>query len=117
MENLPHYERILRPWGSFERYTLNDLSTVKIITVDPNQEFSLQSHVNREEFWKILSGTGDVTIGSKIDSFFPGDTFFTEKGVLHRLQAGPEQVVFLEIAFGEFDESDITRVEDDYGRV
>jgi hypothetical protein len=29
---------------------------------------------------------------------------------------GPEGLIFLEIALGEFDENDITRFEDNYGR-
>ena len=31
----------------------NTKSTVKIITVNPNSELSLQFHNNRDEFWKI----------------------------------------------------------------
>jgi hypothetical protein len=32
------------------------------------------------------------------------------------VQATTEQLLFLEIAFGEFDEKDIVRLEDKYGR-
>ena len=34
----------------------------------------------------------------------------------HGVAGGPEGLLFLEIAFGDFDEGDITRLEDDYGR-
>ena len=37
-------------------------------------------------------------------------------GFEHRVTGGPEGTTFLEIAFGDFDESDITRLEDRYGR-
>lgn len=37
-----------RPWGNFERFTHNEISTVKILTVNPNEELSLQYHHNRE---------------------------------------------------------------------
>jgi mannose-6-phosphate isomerase-like protein (cupin superfamily) len=45
-----------RPWGSFRRFTENEISTVKIITVNADQELSLQYHKNRDEFWKVLAG-------------------------------------------------------------
>ena len=46
----------------------------------------------------------------------PGDQFFGKRGNRHRVEGGPQGLVFLEIAFGEFEESDITRLEDRYGR-
>ena len=36
-----------RPWGAFERFTLNEPSTVKIITVNAGQTLSLQRHEHR----------------------------------------------------------------------
>jgi mannose-6-phosphate isomerase-like protein (cupin superfamily) len=116
MENLPNFEKDVRPWGQFERFTLNENSTVKIITVSAGEEFSLQTHANRDEFWRIVSGDGTLTIGEENHEASVGDEFFIPKGTAHRAQGGPEGLVFLEIAFGEFDESDIVRLEDDYGR-
>ncbi len=46
-ENLNIYEEE-RPWGVFRKFTDNKPSTVKIITVKPNEELSLQSHNKRE---------------------------------------------------------------------
>jgi mannose-1-phosphate guanylyltransferase/mannose-1-phosphate guanylyltransferase/mannose-6-phosphate isomerase len=117
MENLPHYEKDIRPWGQFERFTLNDPSTVKIITVNAGEEFSLQIHSRRDEFWRVIAGYGTITVGDEKHEATPGDEFFIETGSKHRAQGGEEGLVFLEIAFGEFDESDITRLEDKYGRV
>jgi len=116
MEDLTHYEKEDRPWGEFERLTLNEKTTVKIITVNPGEEFSLQTHEHRDEFWRVLSGSGTVHVGEKISEANVGDTFFISKGSQHRAQGGPKGLTFLEIAFGEFDESDITRLEDKYGR-
>jgi len=39
-----------RPWGNFEQFVKNKLCTVKIITILPRQETSLQFHRNRSEF-------------------------------------------------------------------
>ena len=57
MEGLSNYEKEVRPWGNFERFTLNEQSTVKIITVNPGEAFSLQVHGHREEFWRGVSYT------------------------------------------------------------
>ena len=105
-----------RPWGDFERFTLNEKTTVKIITVLPHQKLSLQTHQNRDEFWRIISGSGSVVIGDKTKSAKAGDSFFIERGQKHRALGGVETMQFLEIAFGEFDENDIVRLEDSYGR-
>lgn len=116
MEGLEHYEKEMRPWGNFERFTLNEKSTVKIITVNKGEEFSLQSHKHRGEFWRILSGTGVITLDSDTHTIDAGENFFSPVGHEHRMEGGPEGLVFLEIAFGDFDENDITRYEDKYGR-
>lgn len=116
MEGLSNYEKEIRPWGNFERFTLNEKTTVKVISVNPNQELSLQKHQHRDEVWKILSGSGTVTVQDAKTTAKSGDTFHIARGDLHRVAGGPEGLQFLEIALGEFDEHDITRLEDRYGR-
>ena len=116
MSDLSHHEKEVRPWGTFERFTLNEESTVKIITLEPLQAFSLQTHAERKEFWHILKGSGTITTGEKSHAAGVGDQFFIPVGEKHRADAGPEGLEFLEIAFGEFAESDIIRLEDRYGR-
>ncbi|HVV15353.1 MAG TPA: phosphomannose isomerase type II C-terminal cupin domain [Candidatus Paceibacterota bacterium] len=116
MKGLPNYAKDVRPWGQFERFTLNEKSTVKIITVKPNEELSLQAHEHRDEEWHILAGSGAVVIGDKKIAVKPGEDFFVSRGVKHRVAGGPHGLVFLEIALGEFDEKDITRFQDRYGR-
>lgn len=104
-----------RPWGGFERFTLNELSTVKIITVKAGEAFSLQYHNNRAEFWKILKGEGLVTVGDETRKTTEDEEIFIPKNTNHRMQ-GITDISFLEIAMGEFDEKDIVRLEDKYGR-
>lgn len=116
MQELPHYRKDIRPWGNFEQFTLNESSTVKIITLAPGEAFSLQTHAHREEFWRILGGSGSVTIGDAVYDATSGEQFFIEAGSKHRAEAGPKGLQFLEIAFGDFNEDDITRLEDRYGR-
>ncbi len=116
MEGLAHYEKEERPWGNFERFTLNEKTTVKIITVKPGEEFSLQSHKHRGEFWRILSGTGKITLDNYHHAIHSGESFFSPVGHEHRMEAGLDDLIFLEIAFGDFSENDIKRLEDRYGR-
>ena len=77
----------------------------------------LQVHGHREEFWRVLSGSGTITVGSLLYDAKPGETYFIKQGETHRAEGGAKGLVFLEIALGEFDEDDITRLEDKYGRV
>ncbi len=106
-----------RPWGSFIEFTKNKLSTVKILVVNPGEEFSLQYHENHEEFWRVLSGTPTVAIGDEEIVAKKGDEFFVKAGEEHRISAKSKEVQILEISFGQFNEDDIVRIEDEYGRV
>jgi mannose-6-phosphate isomerase-like protein (cupin superfamily) len=116
MEGSTHYEKDERPWGLYERFTLNEPSTVKIITVNPRQAFSLQTHKGREEFWHIISGEAKVTVGEETHDAHAGDDFFIRTNTQHRVEAKDAPCVFLEIAYGDFDEHDIIRLQDNYGR-
>ena len=116
MEGLSHYEKENRPWGNFERFTLNEKTTVKIISVNAGESISLQTHEHRDEFWRVIKGSGVIRIGGKENQAHEGDAFFCPRHSEHRVTGGPEGLSFLEIAFGDFDEGDIRRLEDRYGR-
>ena len=109
-----HFEK--RPWGSFERFTLNELSTVKILTLRSGMRISLQRHKSRSEFWRILSGNGTLTLAEETRPVRAGDEIEIPKGAAHRLSAGDEGLIWLEIALGAFHENDEERLEDDFGR-
>jgi mannose-6-phosphate isomerase-like protein (cupin superfamily) len=106
----------VRPWGKFEQFTHNQLTTVKIISVKPRQQLSLQYHRHRDEFWRILEGNPIVQIGNKEQKAKEGDEFVIPIRAKHRITSGSKSVKFLEISFGKFDENDIVRLEDKYGR-
>ena len=105
-----------RPWGDFERFTLNEISTVKILTIKPKQKFSLQYHKKRREFWKFLDNPAKVTLGKKTIRVKKGDEILIPVKTNHRIEAYSKPVKVLEISFGKFDEKDIKRIEDAYGR-
>lgn len=105
-----------RPWGDFEQFTHNEQTTVKIITVKPHKKLSLQYHNHREEYWRVLDGQGEVVIDGTTHPANKGDSFHIPTNAVHRMQTGSETLVILEIAYGDFDEDDIVRLEDEYGR-
>ena len=109
--------QVERPWGNFRQFTHNDSSTIKIVTVKPNEILSLQSHKNRKEFWHVISGSGIIEIGEDKKDTIVGDEYEIQIGEKHRLSAGPLGIQVLEIATGDFDEEDIIHYEDKYGRV
>ena len=108
---------IKTPWGSEEQFTLNEMTTVKILRVNPDSECSLQYHNKRREFWKVLSGQVLAIIGDKVIEMKTDDEVEIPIGVKHRLKHKEGNVQVLEISFGDFDENDIVRLEDDYGRI
>lgn len=107
---------VKKPWGDFKQFILNKKCTVKILTVNPRQELSLQKHKRRKEMWYFLT-PGYVIVDKKKRKMKKGDTIIIDKNVLHRLRAGWRKVIVLEIATGHFDEKDIIRLNDKYGRL
>ncbi len=105
-----------RPWGEELWMTEKPPSMVKIITVFPGESCSLQYHHNRDEHWRVLSGDGMAEIDGKEISLSPGMDCFVPRTMKHRLKGGSQNLVLLELAYGDFDEKDIVRLEDKYGR-
>ena len=105
-----------KPWGSFTRFTWNEPSTVKLLYINKGEEFSLQYHTHREEFWKIIKGNPEIIVSDKVEYPHEGDEFVIVPNTNHRINALKDDVVVLEISKGYFDEDDIVRLEDKYNR-
>lgn len=108
---------IERPWGNFRQLTHNSPSTVKVHRVKPGEATSWQSHTKRSEFWHIVSGDGKVVVEDKEHNAVAGGEYTAPVGAKHRWMAGPSGMVIVEVAIGDFDEEDIIRYEDKYGRL
>ena len=109
------YEEI-RPWGKFEKFVENQKCTVKLLHLNPESQTSLQLHHKREEWWKIIKGVVLVEHEGEKKTLKENDTIFIHKGSKHRIINQESHSTILEISFGEFDESDIVRIEDVYNR-
>jgi mannose-6-phosphate isomerase len=108
---------VQRPWGQFQQFVSNEPVTVKVITVEPGHRLSLQTHDHRGEMWQVLDVPIEVTVGERTWSAEPGETVWVPAHTLHRMANKSDQPGrLLEIAFGDFDEADIVRLEDDYAR-
>lgn len=105
-----------RPWGNFRQFTLNEPTTVKVITVEPGERLSLQTHELRDELWIVLDDGVGVQIGDEVVDAAVGDEFVIPRRTKHRLSSRGPRVRVLEVAFGKFDEDDIVRLEDAYRR-
>lgn len=106
-----------RPWGNFEQFTLNETTTVKIVTVEPGHRLSLQTHEHRGEFWQVLDGPLDVTVDGESRTVETGGKVWVPPGATHRMgNSGTAPARVLEIGYGDFDEADIVRLDDDYRR-
>lgn len=105
-----------KPWGGFDQFTSNETTTVKIITVLPHELLSLQSHDLRSEWWIILDTKMDIEIDGKRFTAYRGQDVFIPQGAKHRAFGLDTPCRWLEVSFGTFDENDIHRFEDRYGR-
>ncbi len=109
----------LKPWGYFKVLLEEDFHKVKKICVYPNQQLSYQSHQNRNECWVITKGSAEVTLENEKMKLSKGQSIYINKNQKHRIaNIGDEHLVFIEVQTGSyFGEDDITRFEDDYGRI
>ncbi|PIU87077.1 mannose-6-phosphate isomerase [Candidatus Berkelbacteria bacterium CG06_land_8_20_14_3_00_43_10] len=105
-----------KPWGKYEQFTFNEQSTVKILTVNAGVRLSYQSHNHREEFWKCIKNSVKVIIDDVEVILKDNEEIRLPKGCKHRLIGLEREGKVLEISFGAFDEEDIIRYEDDFGR-
>jgi mannose-1-phosphate guanylyltransferase/mannose-6-phosphate isomerase len=112
----PAVRQVDRPWGAFRQYAHNEPVTVSLMTVEPGQRLSAQSHADRAELWIVLDAGARVEVGERVLHPAPGEEIWIPARVRHRLASTGARVRVLEVAFGDWQQSDITRYEDDYAR-
>lgn len=105
-----------RPWGWFKQLAHNTECTVKVIRVEAGQSLSLQYHHDRDEMWMALDDGLIFEIDGVETASSEGQAFFVPRGTTHRVTADEHAGRFLEVAYGTFDETDIVRLDDRYGR-
>lgn len=108
-----------RPWGSFIILLVENNCKVKKLIISPKKRFSLQFHNKRTETWTIVKGRVEITIGDKKGIYSYGQTVSVPIGTAHRIEnTENEDAEIIEVQTGTyFGEDDITRLEDDFGRI
>jgi mannose-6-phosphate isomerase len=107
-----------RPWGYWEQFALNEMCTVRLLTILPGESLSLQYHNHRDEFFVALDDEITLRVGDEEIIAKSGDYVLIPRKVLHR-QSAPQahSVRVLEVSFGHYDQvKDIVRLDDRYGR-
>ena len=109
----------VRPWGAYEVLLDSNNCKVKRIVVKPNEQLSYQYHNHRNEVWVIIEGKAEVIIDDIKYEYESGSTLTIFKLQKHRIKnIGDTDLIFIETQYGEsFDEEDIVRLEDNYGRI
>jgi mannose-6-phosphate isomerase-like protein (cupin superfamily) len=110
-----------------EDLTISGKLSPKILIVAPGQRLSWQYHHRRAEIWKLAAGvagvvTSETDTEGPLHKFVVGEIIQLKQGQRHRLVGLPEGWgMIAEIwrhtdAQNPSDESDIVRVQDDFGR-
>ena len=107
-----------RPWGVYRNLWEESDFKTKVITVDPGQQLSYQSHTKRTEIWIVVQGQGEVVLDDQVIPVEKGITVKITQGSKHRMRNnGVESLKFVEVQLGTyFGEDDITRYQDAYQR-
>jgi mannose-1-phosphate guanylyltransferase/mannose-6-phosphate isomerase len=108
-----------RPWGSYTILEKGENYQVKRVTVLPGKRLSLQLHHYRNEHWVVVKGIGAATLDDKVLALHPNQSVYISKLSKHRMaNPGETLLEFIEVQTGEyFEEDDIVRFEDDFGRM
>ena len=115
-----------RPWGSYEilsQFTVSEPGfldvCVKKLIIKPLARVSYQSHKQRNEHWFFVQGQGTVILNDKEIPVKVGSFVDIKIGNKHRVinTSKDQNLIFIESQTGHYDEEDIERFEDDYGRV
>jgi len=112
----PEVIHLTRPWGQMFQYALNTQTSVKIVEVQAGAELSKQYHHLRAELWVMLDPGLVVELDGRTWEAKVGEEIWIPVGAVHRLTAPGNGGRLLEVAFGHFDEADIVRLSDRYGR-
>lgn len=112
--------KTVRPWGEYFGWDNGNGWNLKTIYIKPGMRISLQYHRHREEWWLLVEGDATAIVKDKKGTHSvplkKGEIFRVTKKQIHRLTSKKGGTV-VEVAYGNFDENDIVRLQDDHGRI
>ncbi|MBN8652006.1 MAG: phosphoheptose isomerase [Cytophagales bacterium] len=124
--NAPAFAAKYFPEVDFATLKIAGKLSPKILIVDTNKRLSWQYHFRRAEIWKLIAGTAGVVKSEtdeqgSVQKLSIGEIVRLHKGQRHRLVGLDGWGIVAEIwqhtdAANPSDESDIVRLQDDFGR-
>jgi mannose-1-phosphate guanylyltransferase/mannose-6-phosphate isomerase len=107
----------VRPWGNYRILDQGPITCVKILRIHPKKQLSLQTHKLRDEIWFPTTTGLQAIIGEDLIDLAPFERYEIPAGTKHRL-INPTNVTLevIELMLGVYNEEDIERLEDDFGR-
>ncbi len=110
--------RVEKPWGHEQIWALTDRYCGKILVIEAGKRLSLQYHVRKDEWVRVLSGRLRLHLEDDAGEVVarelgPGEGAHVAVGRRHRYEA-VSRVELIEVSTPELD--DVVRVEDDFGR-
>lgn len=107
-----------RPWGCWEMLGKSDDFWIKLLHINPHSSLSLQKHEHRTEHWQLLKGSVTAITDKSSFRLCEGDKIIIHPNVQHRLVNDSDKcAIVVEVATGKIlTESDIIRLDDEYGR-
>lgn len=108
---------VSRPWGWYQTLTEQAVNAVKILCVKPGERLSLQTHRKRTEIWFPLDSGLTAQIDENLVELVGYNQYVIPAGVKHRITNDTDrEIQIVELIVGAYSETDIVRLEDDYGR-
>jgi mannose-6-phosphate isomerase-like protein (cupin superfamily) len=107
----------IKPWGAEEIFCVAQTCALKVVTLNPNQTFSCQVHLEKEEIYHVKCGDGILELGFPVVQVIRlsvGDSVLIPPRVIHQVHAGPHGLTIIEASTPEI--TDIARIEDSHGR-
>ncbi|SEP10297.1 sugar phosphate nucleotidyltransferase [Paenibacillus sp. OV219] len=109
-------------WGSYRvlNYSLPEQgpqTMTRLIQLLPLKAISYHAHKQREEYWTILSGTGEFILEAASRQVQAGDMLHIPAGVKHAIRA-LSALEYIEVQIGnELDENDVSQLDADWDNI
>lgn len=89
-----------KSWGSFRVLDVEDESLTIKVTLNPGHSMNYHSHMNRDEVWVVISGTGRTVVDGVERHVHVGDVVQMQAGCRHTVLADSE-LQLIEVQLGK----------------
>ena len=89
-----------KSWGSFRVLDVEDESLTIKVTLNPGHSMNYHSHMNRDEVWVVISGTGRTVVDGVERPVHVGDVVRMQAGCRHTVLADSE-LQLIEVQLGK----------------